>query len=89
MMVDRPFFRGARLNSTTPVVDVVNPNFSNLVQLVRVGDLPSEDGAVIEDLFVTSKEAYPDDSGTRAASFGVYVYAPNQSAPSTAVPPGS
>ena len=86
MMVDRPFFRGARLNSTTPVVDVVNPNFSNLVQLVRVGDLPSEDGAVIEDLFVTSKEAYPDDSGTRAASFGVYVYAPNQSAPSTAVP---
>ena len=85
-MVDRPFFRGARLNSTTPVVDVVNPNFSNLVQLVRVGDLPSEDGAVIEDLFVTSKEAYPDDSGTRAASFGVYVYAPNQSAPSTAVP---
>ena len=86
MMVDRPFFRGARLNSTTPVVDVVNPNFSNLVQLVRVGDLPSEDGAIIEDLFVTSKEAYPDDSGTRAASFGVYVYAPNQSAPSTAVP---
>ena len=85
-MVDRPFFRGARLNSTTPVVDVVNPNFSNLVQLVRVGDLPSEDGAIIEDLFVTSKEAYPDDSGTRAASFGVYVYAPNQSAPSTAVP---
>ena len=86
MMVDRPFFRGARLNSTTPVVAVVNPNFSNLVQLVRVGDLPSEDGAIIEDLFVTSKEAYPDDSGTRAASFGVYVYAPNQSAPSTAVP---
>lgn len=86
MMVDRPFFRGARLNSSTPVVDVVNPNFSSLVQLVRVGDLPSEDGAVIEDLFVTSKEAYPDQSGTRAASFGVYVYAPNQAAPSTAVP---
>ena len=86
MMVDRPFFRGARLNSTTPVVDVVNPNFASLVQLVRVGDLPSEDGAVIEDLFVTSKEAYPDQSGVRAASFGVYVYAPNQAAPSTAVP---
>lgn len=86
MMVDRPFLRGATLNSSTPTVDPINPVFQNLVQLVRVGDLPTEDGAIVEDIFVSSKEAYPDDSGMRAASFGIYAYMPNQSAPSTAVP---
>lgn len=83
-MVDRPFFRGARVNNgTTVVAQPANPDFSDLIQLVRVGDIPSEDGALVEDIFVVSQEGYPDDSGVRTASFGVYVYAPNQAAPST------
>lgn len=86
MMVDRPFLRGATLTNATPIVDPVNPVFQNLVQLVRVGDIPSEDGAIVEDIFISSKEAYPDDSGMRAASFGIYAYMPNQSAPSTQIP---
>lgn len=83
LMVDRPFLRGARITSATPVVDPSNPNFGDLVQLVRVGDVPSEDGALVEDLFLVSNEGYPDNSGTRSAAFGVYVFAPNQAAPST------
>jgi hypothetical protein len=87
LMVDRPFFRGARINNSTPVVtSPSNPDFSQLVQLVRVGDLPSEDGALVEDIFVVSSEGYPDRSGVRTAAFGVYVYAPNQAAPSTSTP---
>ena len=83
-MVDRPFFRGAKINNgTTVVADASNPDFSDLIQLVRVGDIPSEDGALVEDIFVVSAEGYPDDGGVRAAAFGVYVYAPNQAAPST------
>jgi len=83
-MVDRPFFRGARLNNGTTVVsDPSNPDFGDLVQLVRVGDIPSEDGALVEDIFVVSAEGYPNNGGTRSAAFGVYVYAPNQAAPST------
>jgi len=83
-MVDRPFFRGAKFNNGSTVVsNPSNPDFSDLVQLVRVGDLPSEDGALVEDIFVVSAEGYPDNSGVRSAAFGVYVYAPNQSAPST------
>lgn len=83
-MVDRPFFRGAKVNNGTTVVDdASNPNFGDLIQLVRVGDIPSEDGALVEDLFVVSSEGYPDNGGTRSAAFGVYVYAPNQAAPST------
>jgi hypothetical protein len=83
-MVDRPFFRGAKINSgNTVVTDSSSPDFGNLVQLVRVGDIPSEDGALVEDLFVVSNEGYPNDSGVRSAAFGVYVYAPNQAAPST------
>jgi hypothetical protein len=53
-MVDRPFLRGARLTSATSIVDSSNPSFGDLVQLVRVGDIPSEDGALVEDLFVVS-----------------------------------
>lgn len=84
LMVDRPFFRGAKINSgNTVVTDSSSPDFGNLVQLVRVGDIPSEDGALVEDLFVVSNEGYPNDSGVRSAAFGVYVYAPNQAAPST------
>ena len=84
LMVDRPFFRGAKINSgTTVVADASNPDFSDLIQLVRVGDLPSEDGALVEDIFVVSAEGYPNDGGVRTAAFGVYVYAPNQAAPST------
>jgi hypothetical protein len=84
LMVDRPFFRGAKINNgTTVVTDASNPDFASLVQLVRVGDIPSEDGALVEDIFVVSAEGYPDDGGVRTAAFGVYVYAPNQAAPST------
>jgi len=84
LMVDRPLFRGARINNgTTVIANASNPDFGDLIQLVRVGDLPSEDGALIEDIFVVSAESYPNRSGVRTAAFGVYVYAPNQAAPST------
>jgi hypothetical protein len=57
LMVDRPFFRGAKINSGTTVIpDASNPDFADLVQLVRVGDIPSEDGALVEDIFVVSSE---------------------------------
>ena len=82
-MVDRPFLRGARVTSATSIVDSSNPAFGDLVQLVRVGDIPSEDGALVEDLFIVSNEGYPNNGGVRSAAFGVYVYAPNQAAPST------
>lgn len=84
MMVDRPFLRGAKITNATPTVDPVNTQFANLVQLVRVGDIPSEDAAIVEDIFVVSNESYPDNGGVRAAAFGIYIYAPNQAAPSTA-----
>jgi len=48
-----------------------------------VGDLPSEDAALVEDLTVVSNEGFPDTSGRRTCELGFYVYAPNQSAPST------
>lgn len=84
LMVDRPFFRGAKINNgTTRVTNPSNPDFGDLIQLVRVGDLPSEDGALVEDIFVVSSEGYPNNGGVRTAAFGVYVYAPNQAAPST------
>jgi hypothetical protein len=84
LMVDRPFFRGARINNgTTVVTNPSNPDFGDLIQLVRVGDIPSEDGGLVEDIFLVSSEGYPDDGGIRTAAFGVYVYAPNQAAPST------
>jgi len=86
MMVDRPFLRGATINNATPITDPGNPQFSSLVQLVRVGDIPSEDGAIVEDLFLVSNEGYPDTAGTYATALGIYVYAPNQSAPSTSAP---
>jgi len=86
-LVDRPFFRGAKVNNgTTVIADASNPDFGDLIQLVRVGDIPSEDGALVEDLFVVSAEGYPNDGGVRSAAFGVYVYAPNQAAPSTSAP---
>ena len=84
LMVDRPFLRGAKINNGSPITaDSSTPEFGNLIQLVRVGDIPSEDGALVEDIFVVSNEGYPNDGGVRSASFGVYVYAPNQAAPST------
>lgn len=84
LMVDRPFLRGAKVNNgNTVVADSSSPDFGNLIQLVRVGDLPSEDGALVEDLFVVSNEGYPNNSGVRSAAFGVYLYAPNQASPST------
>ena len=54
MMVDRPFLRGAKINSSTTTVSPVNTEFANLIQLVRVGDIPSEDAAIVEDIFVVS-----------------------------------
>lgn len=81
---DRPFFRGAKINNgTTVVTNPSDPEFGQLIQLVRVGDVPSEDGALVEDIFVVSSEGYPNNGGLRTAAFGVYVYAPNQAAPST------
>ena len=85
-LIDRPFLRGGRINSATTTVDPSNPNFSDLVQLVRVGDLPSEDGAFVEDIFLVSNEFYPTNAGRRTAELGLYIYAPNQSAPATSAP---
>jgi hypothetical protein len=82
-LIDRPFLRGARITSATPTADPTNPNLTDLVQLVRVGDLPSEDAALVEDIAIVSNEDYPDNSGMRTVDIGLYVYAPNQSAPST------
>lgn len=82
-LVDRPFLRGAKINNATTVIDPTNPSFSNLVQLVRVGDLPTEDAALVEDIFVVSNEGYPNRGGIRTCELIFYVYAPNQSSPST------
>jgi len=82
-LIDRPFLRGARITSATGKCDPTNPNLTDLIQLVRVGDLPSEDAALVEDITIVSNEDYPDKSGIRTADIGLYVYAPNQAAPST------
>lgn len=81
-LIDRPFLRGAKINNGTTTVDVTNPNFSNLVQLVRVGDLPTEDAALVEDIFVVSNEGYPNNGGRRTCELAFYIYAPNQASPS-------
>jgi len=82
-LIDRPFLRGARITNATATCDPTNPNLTDLIQLVRVGDLPSEDAALVEDITIISNEDYPDNSGVRTADIGLYVYAPNQAAPST------
>ncbi len=82
-LIDRPFLRGARINNGTATCDPTNPNLTDLIQLVRVGDSPSEDAALVEDITIVSNEDYPDNSGVRTADIGLYVYAPNQAAPST------
>jgi hypothetical protein len=82
-LIDRPFLRGARITNATTTCDPTNPALGDLIQLVRVGDLPSEDGALVEDITIVSNEDYPDNSGVRTADIGIYVYMPNQSAPST------
>ncbi len=82
-LIDRPFLRGARITSATGTCTPTNPNLTDLIQLVRVGDLPSEDAALVEDITIVSNEGYPDNSGRRSVDLGLYVYAPNQAAPST------
>jgi len=82
-LIDRPFLRGARITASTGRCDPTNPNLTDLIQLVRVGDLPSEDAALVEDITIVSNENYPNRSGVRSADIALYVYAPNQSAPST------
>lgn len=82
-LIDRPFLRGARINSGTTTVNPTNPAFADLVQLVRVGDLPTEDAALVEDVFVVSNEGYPNRGGIRSCALAFYIYAPNQAAPST------
>ena len=82
-LIDRPFLRGAKINSSTGTCDPTNPNLTDLIQLVRVGDLPSEDAAMVEDITIVSNEDYPNDAGIRTCDLGIYVYAPNQAAPST------
>ena len=83
-LIDRPFLRGARITSATATCDPTNPNLTDLIQLVRVGDLPSEDAALVEDITIVSNEDYPDKSGVRTADIGLYVYAPNQAAQGSA-----
>lgn len=85
-LIDRPFLRGASIVGGQTTVNPVNPSFSDLIQLVRVGDLPSEDAALVEDITIVSNEDYPDDSGVRTCDIAFYVYAPNQTAPSTQKP---
>ena len=89
-LVDRPFFRGARLDASTPEISNSqsgNPPLTSLIQLLRVGDLPSEDAAVVEDLALISNEQYsyqPADTASGVtAEFGLYMYMPNQAAPAT------
>ena len=89
-LVDRPFFRGARLDASTPEISNAqsgNPPLTSLIQLLRVGDLPSEDAAVVEDLALVSNEQYsyqPADTASGVtAEFGLYMYMPNQAAPAT------
>ena len=48
-----------------------------------MGDSPSEDAALVEDITIVSNEGFPDNSGRRSVDLGIYVYAPNQAAPST------
>ena len=89
-LVDRPFFRGARLDTSTPEISNAqsgNPPLTSLIQLLRVGDLPSEDAAVVEDLALVSNEQYSyqtaDTASGVTAEFGLYMYMPNQAAPAT------
>jgi len=83
-LIDRPFLRGARItNATSTVSNPSSPSLGDLIQLVRVGALPTEDGAFVEDITIVSNEDYPDRSGIRTADIALYVYAPNQAAPST------
>jgi hypothetical protein len=83
-LIDRPFLRGARItNATATVSNPSSPSLGDLIQLVRVGDLPTEDGAFVEDITIVSNEDYPDRSGIRTADIALYVYAPNQASPST------
>ena len=89
-LIDRPFFRGAICNNSMPLLTEAqssNPPLTSLLQLLRVGDLPSEDAAVVETLSFVSNETY-DYTSTVGASgnfqnFGAYVYMPNQAAPAT------
>lgn len=84
-MIDRPFLRGAKFTSGTTTTNPGNPAFADLVQLVRVGDIPSEDAALVEDIFLVSNEGYPNNQAYTAA-FGIYVFAPNAASPSTSTP---
>jgi hypothetical protein len=77
-LIDRPFLRGARITNSTPTCDPTNPNLTDLIQLVRVGDLPSEDAALVEDITIISNEDYPDNGGVRTADIGLYVYMPQR-----------
>lgn len=82
-LIDRPFLRGAKINNSTGTCDPTSPALTDLIQLVRVGDLPSEDAAMVEDITIVSNEDFPNNAGIRTCDLGFYVYAPNQSAPST------
>ena len=55
-LIDRPFLRGARITSATTTCNPTNPNLTDLIQLVRVGDLPSEDAALVEDITIVSND---------------------------------
>ena len=89
-LIDRPFFRGAIATNALPLItesQSSNPPLTSLVQLLRVGDLPSEDAAVVETLSFVSNETYAYTGDVNASgnfqNFGAYVYMPNQAAPAT------
>ena len=93
LLIDRPFLRGAYINSQTPVVsNKYNPPLGDLIQLVRVGDIPSEDGALVESISFISNQDYDDPPGSgdpttdnlHQVEMVIYVYAPDQANPAVA-----
>ena len=78
------------MNASTPIITEEqsgNPPLTSLIQLLRVGDLPSEDAAVVEELCAVSNESYSyqgaDTPSGVTTDVGFYMYMPNQAAPAT------
>jgi hypothetical protein len=80
-MVDRHFLRAARLDSQ--VASYSNAQLNNVVQLLRVGDLPSQDGAIVEDLWIQnlSYGNYYPTVDYLPVLINLYVFIPDSSSP--------
>lgn len=80
-MIDRHFLRAARLDSQ--VASYSNAQLSNVVQLLRVGDLPSQDGAIVEDLWIQnlSYGNYYPTVDYLPILINLYVFIPDSSSP--------